>query len=335
MLSVVMPNYNHSKFLPKALDAIFSQSLLPDEVIVVDDASTDRSIDVITEYSKKYSKIRLLKNEKNMGVVASLNKGLKEVKGEFVHCAGADDKVLPGLYEKSIALLSQCPAAGYCSSLSGLIDEDGNDLGLFSSIIVKSKPSCISPKESLVKLWRYGSWIMGNSAIYRTSILKGIGYFPLHLESYNDAFCGDLLALKHGACFIPERLVDWRRLEKGYSSQTSNQIPKMIHLINRICELMKNEYAAYFSSEYIRLWKRRELLGMVRQGTILRLSSHELEMFVREFPSLKLLDVLYFKLIGISKVWGRLLSRSYIMLQGNIFQSMNALRRFYVKTHGS
>ena len=77
-LSVILPNFNHSHHLPGALEAIFSQSFLPDEVLIIYDASTDKSIPLIKEWQQRYPQIKLLQNETNQGPVPTINRGIQE-----------------------------------------------------------------------------------------------------------------------------------------------------------------------------------------------------------------------------------------------------------------
>lgn len=83
-LSVILPNYNHSALLTTACDAIFAQSVQPLEVIIIDDASTDLSLKVITSLQAKYSSIKLIQNQKNVGPVLTINRGIKEAKGTYL-----------------------------------------------------------------------------------------------------------------------------------------------------------------------------------------------------------------------------------------------------------
>src|ERR1700753_2127860 len=94
-LSVLIPNYNHAHYLPEALESILSQSVKPLEIIVVDDASKDNSIAVLEEYSRKHPLIKYYKNEKNRGVVATLNRCIELAAGEYVFLPGADDRTMP------------------------------------------------------------------------------------------------------------------------------------------------------------------------------------------------------------------------------------------------
>lgn len=74
-LSVVVPNYNHAQYLPEALNAILNQSCRPMEVIVIDDCSTDNSVEVIEAFIRMDPIIRLYRNERNRGVNFSMNRG--------------------------------------------------------------------------------------------------------------------------------------------------------------------------------------------------------------------------------------------------------------------
>ena len=74
-LSVVLPNYNHGDVIARALEALLHQERRPDEIVVVDDASTDDSRDVIARFAARSASIRVLVNEQNQGVIAALIRG--------------------------------------------------------------------------------------------------------------------------------------------------------------------------------------------------------------------------------------------------------------------
>src|SRR5688572_14043909 len=101
-LSVAISNYNHAHYLPDALEAILSQSYPAMEVIVIDDASTDNSVDVIERFARQNRSLRLIRNSSNMGVLHNANKLLGMVSGEYFYSAAADDRVLPGFFAKSM-----------------------------------------------------------------------------------------------------------------------------------------------------------------------------------------------------------------------------------------
>lgn len=100
LISVVMPVYNAGKFLPEAIKSILCQTYNNFEFIIVDDASTDNSWEIIKEYEKKDNRIKAFKNNKNLGVSATTNMAISKTKGKYVARMDADDVSFPDRLEK-------------------------------------------------------------------------------------------------------------------------------------------------------------------------------------------------------------------------------------------
>ena len=111
-LSVIMGNYNHAHYLVESIPAILNQSFRPKEFIIIDDASTDNSVEVIEAFAKKDPVVRFYKNDINLGNAPTYIKALEKVTGDYFLVAAADDLVFPGLFEKSIEMLEKHPQAG-------------------------------------------------------------------------------------------------------------------------------------------------------------------------------------------------------------------------------
>ncbi len=256
-LSVIIPNYNHGRYLLQAFDAIISQSIKPDEVIIIDDASTDDSWKIISELACSHLSVRPLRNRENRGVVKSLNLGLRLAAGEYVYFAAADDLTLTGLFAESLDMLKKHPKAALCSALSTTIDGTGGQGGIFPSPVACRQAAYISPSNARQLLLRGGTWFMGNTAIYRRSALVEIGGFLEELESFCDGFACHVLALRYGACFIPKPLAAWRRSPYGYSLTTIRDIDKSLDILERAKQLMTTIYAGEFPASYIQRWEAR------------------------------------------------------------------------------
>lgn len=95
LISIAMATYNGEKFLSKQLDSIFSQTYENIEVIVCDDASTDKTVDILKDYSKKYSNLKYYINQKRLGVVKNFEKALSLSNGDFIALSDQDDIWLP------------------------------------------------------------------------------------------------------------------------------------------------------------------------------------------------------------------------------------------------
>ncbi len=90
-LSVIIPCYNNEKFLHKCLDSVLSQTLVPNEIIVVDDCSKDNSVKIIKEYESKFPNVKGICLEQNGGVSHARNVGILEATSEYVTTLDSDD----------------------------------------------------------------------------------------------------------------------------------------------------------------------------------------------------------------------------------------------------
>ncbi|MDO4921919.1 MAG: glycosyltransferase family 2 protein [Phascolarctobacterium sp.] len=91
--SIIMPVYNAENFLPKAIDSILNQSYRDFELILVDDCSSDKSLELCIEYLQQDNRIKLLKNTFNFGPSVARNKGLDNAEGEYIGFIDADDYI--------------------------------------------------------------------------------------------------------------------------------------------------------------------------------------------------------------------------------------------------
>src|SRR5882724_656161 len=98
LISAIVPNFNHAQYLPRSVGALLDQPLLPCEIIVVDDASTDNSLEVLDGLARKHPLVRVLPNEKNLGCNASMNRAMAQAKADFVLFTAADDEVRSGVF---------------------------------------------------------------------------------------------------------------------------------------------------------------------------------------------------------------------------------------------
>lgn len=261
-LSVCMPNFNHGAYLKDALDALFAQSYAPLEVIVLDDASTDDSLEILNDYARRQPTLRVERNPVNLGVLPTVTRLFGMATGDYLYGIAADDRILPGMFERSMSLLAEHRGAGMCSGLSRIIDEDGRDRGLFPSPIVSPVPTYIPPERARELLPRGtdGWYVMGNTAIYKRSAVFAAGGLLPDLESFSDGFMSRVIALRHGACFVPEALGAVRLLTTSYSAVLSRDIERRRRVIERSADLMATAYREDFSAAYTSAWRRRALL---------------------------------------------------------------------------
>lgn len=106
-VSVLMSVYNGSQYLRESVDSILAQTFSDFEFIIIDDASNDNSWEILSDYAKFDARIKLFRNEENLGLTKSLNKGLQLATGKYIARQDADDISLPKRLEKQVAILDQ------------------------------------------------------------------------------------------------------------------------------------------------------------------------------------------------------------------------------------
>lgn len=125
LVSVVIPVYNAARFLKQAIDSVLVQTYRNIELILVDDCSTDDSMQIMRAYSNKDVRIRLFSNQTNQGVAKTRNTGIQAANGEYIALLDSDDVWEKTKLESQIQLLMHEDAdIAYCSL--DFIDENGN-----------------------------------------------------------------------------------------------------------------------------------------------------------------------------------------------------------------
>lgn len=128
LVSVVVPNYNHARYLPQRLDSIFAQTFQDFEIIVLDDASTDDSLAALEPYLHD-PRVRFYPNERNSGTpFAQWNKGVSLARGRYIWIAESDDIAEPHLLATLVPLLENNPSVGIAYGQSRMVDHTGLEI---------------------------------------------------------------------------------------------------------------------------------------------------------------------------------------------------------------
>lgn len=127
LVSIITPSYNSLKFIAQTIESVISQTYQNLEMIVIDDNSPDKANEIIEEYCKKDSRIKLIKLEKNIGPANARNEGIKQARGKYIAFLDSDDIWLPTKLEKQIKFMQDNNLAITCSSYH-TIDEVGRKI---------------------------------------------------------------------------------------------------------------------------------------------------------------------------------------------------------------
>lgn len=176
-VTVLMPIYNAQDYLREAVDSVLSQSFTDFELLAIDDGSTDGSARILSSYSDQ--RIRVLSNEKNLGLIGTLNRGIGQAKGLYIIRQDADDISLPGRFAHLVAHMETHPDVAICGSwYDGITDG------------VRHPGVRYAPDDATIRLRHlYQIHISHGTSIWRTSSFVSHGWLfdPdfRHAEDYD------------------------------------------------------------------------------------------------------------------------------------------------------
>jgi glycosyltransferase involved in cell wall biosynthesis len=133
-VSVIVPNYNHAPFLQQRIDSILNQTFQDFELILLDDVSTDESLEVLNGYKTHDKVSHLIVNTKNSGSpFVQWRRGIEHSEGEYIWIAESDDFAALDFLEKSVAVLDENLVSTLVYSDSRIVDENGSELSFWGT----------------------------------------------------------------------------------------------------------------------------------------------------------------------------------------------------------
>lgn len=219
LVSVLMPNHNHAHYLPRALDAMLAQTWSNLEIIVIDDASSDNSLDVVAEYAKRDPRVRSVALKENRGVNYAVMRALEIANGEFICAAAADDFVEPAFLERCVDEMTRHPGAGLCFSDPSEFYEQV-ERTIYYPLHLSDKATCYSPEEIVSLFKRNYFHISSNTCLFRAAAFREAGGFMPDLHWMSDWFLTYVMACRHGACYLPEQLTYLTIRGDSYSARS-------------------------------------------------------------------------------------------------------------------
>jgi len=209
LVSVCVPVYNCQQFIAQTISSILAQTYTNFELVIVDDKSTDSTLDVIQRFDDP--RIRLLQNENNLGYEGNYNKAILASRGKYVKLLSADDLAYPDCISKQVAILEDPRYVGVqlVTSHRDVIDPDGKKL-----LVRKCPlgPGVVAGRTAIKRCVRGGTNLIGEQSVtlIRKDILEKSGLFS---EKNRYVIDLDLFAriLQFGDLFvIPESLSAFR-----------------------------------------------------------------------------------------------------------------------------
>jgi glycosyltransferase involved in cell wall biosynthesis len=221
-ITVLMTVFNGGRHLAPAVQSILSQSHTDFEFLIVDDASTDGSIEALRYFAAGDSRIRLLLNDCNKGQTACLNQGLREAKGKWIARQDADDLSLPGRLAAQWAVIQSCPGLVLVGVNGWIIDEKGTCSGLIHAPLHDSGIRWSMP---------FKNPFIHTGVMFRA----GEGFYDEEFKICQDWEFWSRLAERGRLANLSDRLVAYRHSEKSLShvsaERTESESTKIVSRI--------------------------------------------------------------------------------------------------------
>lgn len=172
--------FNVESYVGQAISSIADQV---DEVVVVDDASSDKTLGVIQGLTRRHKNLRIIANKDNLGVSLSYNLAAEQAKGEILFLCGSDDVSLPSRVARQLSVLQSSKEVGATFSKPELIRADGLKIGANAAIEFVPSPDVRNVFSHLVFL---GNFLLAPSAALPKELFLGLGGFTRNLDLLQD-----------------------------------------------------------------------------------------------------------------------------------------------------
>lgn len=227
LVSVIVPCFNQGHFLAEALDSLIAQTYSNWECFVIDDGSTDGTRAVARFFTERDSRIKYFWQE-NGGLSAARNRGLAEVRGEYVQFLDADDTIDPLKFEKQVYAFSRNPSVSLVYSDFLIFDNADRRV---QEEISETQKKRYGTKDPLATLFE-GNLFVVHSAIVKARYAKEIGGFDERLRRCEDFdFWLRVAAHRNAFDYEPGVLSYYRRVPGSMSSLILKQMLTIIRIL--------------------------------------------------------------------------------------------------------
>lgn len=231
LVSIIIPSYNYGQYLPASIDSALAQTYRRTEIIVLDDGSSDGSLEVARSYEPA---VRAL-GHPNIGVIGTCNRGVREAAGEYFTFLSADDTFEPTYVEAHLRALAATPEAVFAYS----------DMRLCGAESGFRRSRLFSP----VTLLNIGNYINGSALTRRSDYLEVGGYSEDFQDlGYEDwEFWVRMIAHRKRGTYVPQALLNWRRHETGSRNPTTEDATGRAASDRAVAAIKQRHRAVYAS----------------------------------------------------------------------------------------
>jgi glycosyltransferase involved in cell wall biosynthesis len=268
LVSVLMTAYNREAFIAEAIESVLLSTFRDFELLIVDDCSIDKTVDIAKKYAVTDSRVKIFENKKNLGQFPNRNHAAALAKGKYIKYLDSDDTITAEGLEEMVKGMEANPQCGI-----GL--EFNNCAPLPPGVTF---PFVLDPMNAY--LWHFdkgGLLYPGPSnVIYAAKEFKDAGGFDTTIGSNADVYLNLVLAATADAVVFKDKLINWRRHDNQVAAQQDKEASRMmaerldLHkrmLREKKCPLTKNQQRRIIFSLQV-LYLRRASINYLLKGKI-------------------------------------------------------------------
>lgn len=250
MISVVIPLYNKADTIERTLESVFAQTYKDYEIIIVDDGSTDGSAEIVERIAD--SRIRLIR-QKNAGVSAARNRGVREAKGEYIAFLDADDEWMVDYLQSQIKMTLDYPNCDIFATDYLMKSTQGTQFTQINKLRFQEESGLLN---NYFEVASYSSPPLWTSAIMATpKALTSIGGFPIGIKSGEDLLTWARLAARYKIAYSRKPLAIFN--VEGYEvTEKPKRVPAEDDIVGRELLKIKSTFSPESIDKYISHWHK-------------------------------------------------------------------------------
>jgi len=227
LASIIIPVFNQEFYVEQAICSVLAQSYPRIELLLIDDASTDRTAEILARFEDA-PRVKIFRNENNLGFPRTCNLGYSLVKGDFLAIIAGDDTYEPRFLEKCIEELIEHPDAAFAYTRISLMDREGRKKPRMRDRIVHRHDFFGYEFDNII---RWINPIPHGASVVRKSCVEELGAYDPGLSAGHDWEFWIRLSRRYPSVFINEHLMNYRVHEGNITKKRASKGEREYHLL--------------------------------------------------------------------------------------------------------
>ncbi len=233
-IAVVIPNRNDSVFLADCLASVLRQSVRPDQIIFIDDQSSDDSLMKARAMLNGVCGVTILANASCVGAMETINRGLGQATCDYVLFLSSNDAIENELIAQAKLSMAKFLRPGIWSAMAWLVDVNGRRKYIYPTPVIALSDTYVSPKECARLALKHGNWFTGPTLMFHRESLQRLGGFNAKHFGLADLFAALGISSFRGAVFCPQPLGIMRMHSHGYLRSTLTNLENLEAILAEI-----------------------------------------------------------------------------------------------------